>query len=323
VAWLAERLAGRCAPARGKFLVEMMSNDGVGLEASRQAGFDVLGVDPSNVAAEAEARGLPSVREFFGVQLAERLRAERGPADVIVARHALAHLSEVRDLLAGVRLLLRPGGVFLVEVPYALMLREEVQYDTIFHEHPFFWTVASLRTVLGRHGLRLTDLAFVPVNGGSILAEVRHEGAAEAPGLQAVLDLEGVLRLNQPEGWELFARRVHDQRDGLRRLLGDLAGDGATVVGYGAAAKFMIMLNFCGITPELVRQVGDMSPRKQGLLCPGVRIPVVSPETLMESAPDYVLIGAWNLRDEIIRFFREKLHYRNRFVLPLPTPRII
>jgi novobiocin biosynthesis protein NovU/D-mycarose 3-C-methyltransferase len=315
---LAQRLAGRMPG--GGLLVELMSNDGVTLEACRVAGFTVLGVDPSDVAAEARSRGVPSIPAYFGRTVAEQIRAERGPADVILAKHALEHTSELTDLMSGVTHLLRPGGRFVIQVPYAMPMREQTQYDTVFHEHVTYWTVGSLVGLLRRHGLQVRELTFLPVNGGSILTEAVAGAGDPCEAARAALELEDVLRLNDPRGWEPFTRRVLEQRDALRRLLFGLSEGGSKVLGYGAAAKFMVMLNYCGITREQLPLVGDANARKQGLLCPGVRIPVGSPEAVVAAQPDYVLIGAWTFRDEIMQHFREKLGYRGRFLLPLPVP---
>lgn len=321
--WFAGRLADRVDRAAGRKLVEIASNDGTMLAACRDAGFDVLGVDPGDITEEATARGLPTIRAFFGAEVADRIVAERGRADVVVARNVIGHVAEPNDLCDGVRRLLAPGGRAFIETPYALRLRQELQYDTVFHEHVCYLTIGTLATLLGRHGLRIVDLSFVQMNGGSFLAEVMHEDAATGDGARSVLDLEEILDLNRARGWEGFADQVGQQRRGLVALLTELRDRRASVVAYGAAAKFMTMLNYCGITPDLVAACGDANPRKAGLLCPGVRIPVESPETLVARRPDYVLIGAWNFRDEIVRVFREKLGYGGKFIVPLPVPRVL
>jgi len=319
----ARRIADRVDQSAGRFLLEIASNDGSMLAACRDAGFDVLGVDPSDVTAEAVRRGIPTIRAFFGADVAEQVVAERGRANVVVARNVIGHVAEPNDLVEGIRKVLLPTGRAFIETPYALRLRQELQYDTVFHEHVCYLTIGTLTTLLARHGLRIVDLSFVKMNGGSFLAEVAHQDAGGLDGAHGILDLEEILELNRARGWEGFAAQVDDQRRGLVRLLTELRASGATVVAYGAAAKFMTMLNYCGITPALVEACGDANPRKEGLLCPGVRIPVESPAALMTHQPDYVLIGAWNFRDEIVRFFREKLGYRGRFIVPLPVAQVV
>jgi novobiocin biosynthesis protein NovU/D-mycarose 3-C-methyltransferase len=319
--WLAERLRARHRLSSSPFLVEVASNDGFFLEHYRRVGgFRILGVDPSNLAEEADQRGIPSVRDFFGRAVAGRIRSDRGPADVIVARNVLGHASALQDLVGGVKDLLAATGVFVLEVPYAYFLRAEVQYDTIFHEHISYPTIASVANLMRRFGMKLTDVSFVQMNGGSMLCEIRHEDAPVDRNDQALLDFEAIIELNVPRGWTRFAEAVEAQRASFVALLERLAADGKKVVGYGAAAKSMTMLNYCGISPRLLPVIGDANPRKQGLLCPGVRIPVVSPAAVVSERPDYIMIGAWNFKDEIMRSFREKMGYRGRFIIPLPTP---
>jgi SAM-dependent methyltransferase len=322
-AWLSRRLRERHHQPPRTFLVEVASNDGFFLERYRDVGgFDVLGVDPSNLAREADERGLPSIRDFFGRAVAERIRTERGPADVIVARNVLGHASALQDLVCGIHTLLAPRGVFVLEVPYAFFLRAEVQYDTIFHEHYSYPTVGSVANLMGRFGLKIAEVSFVQMNGGSLLCEIVHEDSPRPRNDQASLDFEAIIELNVPRGWVRFADAVAAQRAAFVDLLSRLADEGRTVVGYGAAAKCMTMLNYCGISSRLVPVFADANPRKQGLLCPGVRIPVVPPAELMERQPEYVLIGAWNFKDEIKQFLREKMGYRGRFIVPLPMPTI-
>ncbi len=317
--WLSTRLRERHLREGRAFLVEVASNDGFFLRRYRDAGFDVLGVDPADVTAEATAQGLPTIRDFFGLAVADRIVAERGPADVMVARNVLGHSSELRDLVRGMQRLLAPGGVLLLEMPYAYFLRDEVQYDTIFHEHLSYLTVGSVARLMASVGMKVTDVTFVPMNGGSLLCEVVHEDAPAARGDGSLIDFENFIGLNSPAGWQGFASRVRAQRDAFVAMLGDLKTQGRRVVAYGAAAKCMTMLNYCGITTALVTAIGDANPRKQGLLCPGVRIPVVSPDVLMEMKPDVIVIGAWNFKDEIVKTFRAR-GYGGEFLVPLPMP---
>ena len=258
-----------------------------------------------------------------GKAVAKQIRTEYGAADVIVARNVLGHASELQDLVAGMKHLLAPTGVLMIEVPYAYFLRQEVQYDTIFHEHLSYLTVSSMANLLRRFGLKISDITFVQMNGGSVLCEVVHQDTPLGRSDQALIDFEEIIALNSPEGWRQFTVTVHAQRAAFIALLRELKAAGKTVVGYGAAAKCMTMLNYCGVTPDLLSAMGDANPRKQGLLCPGVRIPVVSPEALLDRNPDYIMIGAWNLKEEIMRFFRETLGYKNNFIVPLPMPVVI
>lgn len=311
----------RTGGGTGKFLVEVASNDGTMLAACQEHSFKVLGVDPSSVAAEANANGIPTVNDFFGLAAANRVVAEHGKADIMIARNVIGHVAQPVDLVRGIKALLADDGRCVIESPYAGLLREEIQYDTVFHEHVCYFTIGSLSELLAREGLRILDLWFSPLNGGSFVAEAAHAQVPGRSGAQPVIDLESITRLNEPRGWDVFSHRAQAQRRDLRDLLNSVKAEGAKVVAYGAAAKFMTMLNFCEIGTDLLSCVGDANPRKQGMKCPGVRIPVVSPEQLMAEDPDYILIGAWNFQDEIIRQFRQQHGYQKGFLLPLPVPR--
>ncbi|MDT0593759.1 class I SAM-dependent methyltransferase [Glaciecola petra] len=305
------------------FLVEVASNDGFFLEHYRDVGFDILGVDPSNFAQEANDRGVPSIRDFFGVKVVDKILETREKPEVMVARNVLGHSSELQDLIAGMKKLLAPEGTLVLELPYAYMLRAELQYDTIFHEHLSYLTVGSLHNLFKRFGLKITDVDFVHMNGGSLLCEVKHEENETPANDHSMRAFEEFIGLNSIEGWRSFTKDVNKQRRDLVALLEKLKSDGKKVVSYGAAAKYMTMLNYCDIKTDLISACGDANDRKQGLLCPGVHIPVVSPKELMDMDPDYVLIGAWNFKTEIINLLRNDYGFKGEFIMPLPYPEII
>ncbi len=324
--WLSKRIWDRFGSNSEKkpFLVEVASNDGLFLQHYRDVGFDILGVDPSNFASEADAKGLTSIRDFFGVRIVDKILDTREKADLMVARNVLGHSSELQDLVAGVKKLLADNGTLILELPYAYMLRSEVQYDTIFHEHLSYLTVGSLHNLFSRYQLKITDIDFVHMNGGSLLCEVMHDASETPCNDQAMLAFENFIDLNTAQGWSSFARDVLRQRQELVTMLRSLRENNKRVVSYGAAAKFMTMLNFCDIGPDLLEACGDANVRKQGMLCPGVRIPVVSPQALADMNPDYILIGAWNFKDEIMAVMKNDYGYTGKFIIPLPvTPEII
>jgi SAM-dependent methyltransferase len=321
--WLSRTLADRHPPSAYPRVVELASNDGLLLRHLARAGYDARGVEPSNLADEATAAGLPTVRAFFGREVAASLVADGGQADMVVARNVIGHVADLRGFLAGVAELLRPDGLFVVESPYAGWLRNELQYDTIFHEHSSYLTIATLCEALERNGLAPVRIGFVPMNGGSFLCEARRiDDGARDVALSPLLELERVSRLNDPSAWAWYGAAVNQNRRLLRELLGNCADGGATIAAYGAAAKTMTLFNVCGIGPDMVRMIADGNPRKQGLLCPGVRIPVVSPDELLASSPDLVLIGPWNLANEIVGQLRGR-GYRGRFAVPLPVPHLL
>jgi hypothetical protein len=211
----------------------------------------------------------------------------------------------------------------VVESPYALGLRHDLQYDYIFHEHVSYFTMTTLAAALARYGLAPTRTTFVSMNGGSFLCEAqRSDEPAADSSFAGLFELERVLDLNEPRGWAWFSAGVAQQREQICALLSDLASKGAVVGAYGAAARTMTMFNYCGLGPDLIRAIGDGNPRKQGLLCPGVHIPVVSPEQLLTIKPEYVLIGPWNFTHEIVVQLQAR-GYAGKFIVPLPVPRIL
>ncbi len=317
------RLKDRHLAQRGRFLVEIASNDGFFLRHYRDAGFEILGVDPSDVALEADQKGLTSIRDFFGRRVAEEILAAYRAADVIVARNVLGHSEELRDLLDGVVRLLAPKGCFVVELPYAYFIRNDFLYDYIFHEHVSYMTVYSLSSLGERFGLKIVDITFSPLNGGSLVVEfVRTEDPAPRMD-ESLLAFEDHVSLNQPEGWVDFGKAVQSQRRDFVNLLNRLRRSRQSVVGYGASARCMTMLTYCGVTKEQLGAMGDSNPRKHGLHCPGSGIPVLAPEELMAGKPDYVMIGAWNFKDEIIESLRKKYNYRGKYIVPLPKPTVV
>lgn len=322
--WLSRKLWDKFgSTSKSPFLVEIASNDGFFLEHYKDVGFKITGVDPSNLADEANDRGLTSIRDFFGESVANRIIKSQGLADLIVARNVLGHSSQMRDLVSGMKKLLAEDGTLILEVPYAFMMRDETQYDTIFHEHPSYLTIGSIHNLFKNFELKITDIQYVNMNGGSVICEIKHFRNLTSSNDSISLAFEEFIGLNEPVGWERFSQDVYRQKSLLIKMLTSLKAEGKRVVAYGAAAKFMTMLNYCGIDKNLIQAVGDANPRKQKLLCPGVRIPVISPNELMELKPDYVLISAWNFKKEIIEFLKSEYNYDKEFIVPLPIPEII
>jgi SAM-dependent methyltransferase len=303
-------------------VVEIASNDGYMLQYFVEAGIPVLGVDPAaNVAKVARSRGIPTEVAFFGRATAERLCARGESADLLAAKNVLAHVPDINDFAQGVAILLKPQGVFTVEFPHLLNLINEVQFDTIYHEHFTYLSLLAVERVFGRNGLRIFDVEAVPTHGGSLrvfacLSEASH---VRTPGVAAIRDKELAARLDRPEGYQGFDARVRKVRTDLLAFLDRARADGKTVVGYGAAAKGNTLLNYCGIRSDLIAFVADKSPAKQNKLLPGSRIEVKAPEAICAARPDYVLILPWNLRDEIEKQLAAVREWGGRFVTAIPA----
>lgn len=309
-----------------ELVVEVASNDGSLLRCFQAHGVRTLGVEPAtNIAAKATAAGVPTVNRFFDSRCAAELRAEHGPARAVIGNNVLAHVDEPVDLLRGFKTLLDERGLAIVEVPELAEFVERLEYDTVYHEHLAYFSVTSLMRVCEEAGLRVVRVERVPVHGGSVrvysapVERVRDH----ADDVKALAHAEQHSGIARPERLRQFARDVQAQRAELLALLGDLRARGKSVGGYGAPAKGNTLLNYCGITTDLLPWTVDKSPLKVGLFTPGTHIPVLPAEQLLARQPDYCLILAWNFAEEIRRQQAEYERRGGRFILPLPRPRIL
>ena len=305
--------------------VEIASNDGYLLRHYVDAGVPALGIDPAaSIAALAEARGVPTVVDFFGIDLAERLRADGRRADVLHANNVMAHVPDINGFVAGMAHLLAEDGVAVLESPYLGDLVERLEFDTIYHEHVFYYSLSALEVLLGRHGLQVHDLEHIPIHGGTLRLFAGHVGRrTPSPAVAALRTEEAASGMATVDHYRGFAARVNDLAAALRDLLAGLRRDGARIAAYGAAAKGATLLNFAGVGADTIEFVVDRNPSKQGLYMPGVHIPVVAPAHLQESRPDYLLLLAWNFADEIIRQQPEHRAGGGRFIVPVPWPQIL
>jgi SAM-dependent methyltransferase len=305
-------------------VVELASNDGYLLQNFSRRGVPVLGIDPApDQAAAANAAGIPTLAEFFGTELAERLVAEGRRADVIIANNVMAHVPDLNGFVEGMRVLLADDGVITIENPYVRDLLERCEFDTIYHEHHCYFSCTAVDQLMRRNGLFLNHVEYFPkLHGGTLRW---HVGKTEAPSMavRQYLRDEERLGLTQASYYGDFGRRVEDIRLRLLGLLQGLKEQGSTIAAYGAAAKGSTLLNYVGIGTELIDFVVDRNVHKQGLHMPGVHIPILSPSALQERRPDYVLLLAWNFRAEILRQQAEYTRNGGRFIVPVPEPVIL
>jgi C-methyltransferase-like protein/putative zinc binding protein/methyltransferase family protein len=308
------------------FVVEVASNDGYLLQHVVERGIRCLGIEPSvNVGAAAREKGVPTVTEFLSPDVGLAVRAEHGPADLVVANNVYAHIPDVVGFTKGLRALVADDGWVSIEVQHLLTLIEHNQYDTIYHEHFQYYTVASAQRALASGGLSLVDVELVPTHGGSIrLLAQPVENAGEPT--QRVLDVlarEKAAGLHELAGYREFAEQVAKVRRDLLRFLVDAAAAGKTVVGYGAPGKGNTLLNHCGIRPDLLAYTVDRNPYKHGRYTPGTRIPVLPPEQIAVDRPDYVLVLPWNLRTELTDQLSYVGDWGGRLVFPIPHLEIV
>lgn len=306
--------------ACGALVVEFGCNDGILMRPLREAGARVIGVDPSDVALRASrADGWPLLQSYFDESTAARVKAEHGAARIVTGNNVFAHVDDLHAIVRGVTTLLEDEGVFIFEVQYQGDLLALVQYDTVYHEHVCYHSLTALARLLATHGLRIVDVKRIPIHAGSVRVTAARVGAPRqpAPIVGEMLDAERGWRADQ------FPEQVEARRQGLRHLVVDLRRAGKRVVGYGAAGRSTILLNFCGLGPELVEYVVDMSPLRYGKYVPGVSIPIVPPDVFHERPPDYAIMTAWNYEPEIVRKEQTFLSGGGRFIVPLPEIRIV
>jgi SAM-dependent methyltransferase len=323
----AEMARARFALGPDSLVIEVASNDGYLLRHFAEAGVPVLGIDPAaNVAVVAEKAGVPTRVDFFGKVLAETLAGEGRRADLLVGNNVLAHVPDLNDFVAGLATVLAPDGVLSVEFPHLLRLIEEVQFDTIYHEHFCYFSLLAVERVFAAHGLRVFDVERLPTHGGSLRVLACRAGSTAhdtGPGLAEVRAAEAAAGLDKLATYTGFAERVAAVKRALRAFLDDARAAGKHVVAYGAAAKGNTLLNVCGVGRADIDYVVDMSPHKQGRFLPGSHLPIHAPERMFETRPDYVLILPWNLREEITRSMAGVRDWGGRFVVPVPRAEVL
>jgi 2-polyprenyl-3-methyl-5-hydroxy-6-metoxy-1,4-benzoquinol methylase len=301
-------------------VVEIASNDGYLLRNIVAAGVPALGIDPAaGPAAAAEAAGVPTLVAYFDAALAGRLAAEGRRADLVIANNVLAHVDDPADFVRGLEILLKPDCVAVLEVPSLVELVEGGAFDTIYHEHNCYFSLTALTRLFERQNLTVADVQGLSVQGGSFRLRVSR-GHARGERVRELLAAEARLGVEKPEYLHKLAARVERTVRGLRALLAGLKAEGKRVAAYGAAAKGVTLASVAGLGPELIDYVVDRNPVKQGLWMPGSGLPVVTPERLDTDPPDYLLLFAWNLLDEI----RDQLPgFAGRFIVPIPEPRLV
>jgi len=305
-------------------VVELASNDGYLLKNFVEAGVPVLGIDPApDQAKAANEIGVPTLAEFFGLGLAEKLVAEGRRADVIIANNVFAHIPDINDFTAGMKVLLADDGLITIENPYVRDLIEHCEFDTIYHEHFYYHSCTSIDRQMRRHGLHLNHVEYFPeLHGGTLRWHIGHRDEPSEVAAKYLAE-EHAVGLDQFEYFERFAERVSGVKQDLLALLRSLKEDGKPIPAYGAAAKGATLVNYVGIGTDLIDFVVDRNVHKQGLCMPGTHQPIEDPAALLEKQPDYVLLLAWNFKDEIMAQQSEFARRGGKFIVPVPTPEIV
>jgi SAM-dependent methyltransferase len=303
-------------------VIEIASNDGYLLQYFQAKNIPVLGIEPSgNVAAVAEAKGIKSLVEFFSVATAQQLVDQGVQADLLLGNNVLAHVPNLNDFVAGMKIILKPSGVITMEFPHLLNLIEKNQFDTIYHEHFSYFSLLAVEKVFARHGLVLFDVEELPTHGGSLRIYGKHQenvDLAIATTIAALRSKEITAGLDKIDTYTSYSTAVQTTKRKLLSFLIAAKDRGQTVAGYGAPAKGNTLLNYCGIKIDLLAYTVDLSPHKQGLFLPGTHIPVYAPEQIAITKPDYLLILPWNLKNEIMEQMAIIRTWGGKFVVPIP-----
>lgn len=307
-------------------VIEIASNDGYLLQYFKEENIPVLGIEPArNVAEAAQKAGIPTIIKFFGTQTARELVNDGEQADLLLGNNVLAHVPDVNDFVQGMKILLKPKGVITMEFPHLMMLMDENQFDTIYHEHFSYFSFITVEKIFKNHGLILFDVDMLPTHGGSLRIYACHAGNDSQPVSDKVSQLKkheeakGFLSLDH---YLSFSEKVKETKRNILAFLIEAKRDKKSIVGYGAPAKGNTLLNYCGIRPDFIDYTVDRSPHKQSHYLPGTHIPIYSPDKIKETKPDYVLILPWNLKEEVIEQMSYIREWGGRFVVFIPEVKI-
>jgi len=305
------------------YVIEIASNDGYLLRHFSETHTPHLGIEPAeNIAAVARGKGIQTRTDFFSKKLAQELAAEKQP-DLILANNVFAHAPDPNDFVAGLKILLAPEGRAILEFPHAVEMIAQTEFDTIYHEHVFYFTLTALEPLFTRHGLRITRVERTPLHGGSLRIFVQHDSHSADETVAALREEENQSGVGSLDYYQNFAANASAIRDPLRAQITGLKAQGKTLAAYGAAAKGSTLLNFCGLTAVDLAFVADRSPHKQGKLMPGAHVPIVPAEELAQRSPDVTLLLAWNFADEILAQQQVYRDAGGKFLIPIPNVRLV
>ena len=321
-----EMIAARLHLGPKSRVYEIASNDGYLLQHFLPLGVPAIGIEPAaNVAAVAQQKNIPTLVEFFGLKLAQRLVAEGRPADLIIGNNVLAQVPDLNDFTAGMAHLLTPNGVITLEFPHLERLIDENQFDTIYHEHFSYFSLVTIDRLATRHGLKVFDVEHLPTHGGSLRVYLCRADAAHAtlPSVGALLAHERAIGFEQIEYYSRFSAKVHRTKRQLLSFLIQCKEQGAKICGYGAPGKGNTLLNYCGIGTDFLDFTVDRNPYKHGRYTPGMHIPIYPVAAIDEARPDYLLILPWNLKNEIVTSMRHVGDWGCKFIVPIPSVGVI
>jgi SAM-dependent methyltransferase len=319
---MAAKIVESYALPEGALAVDIGSNVGVLLSGFQEKGLRVLGIDPAPVPSEiARKNGIDTLTKLFTADTARSIVAKEGKAAVITATNVFAHIDDLDDVMKGIDTLLDDRGMFVIEAPYLGDLVENMEYDTIYHQHVSYLSIAPLVQFFQRFGMELFDIVRTSIHGGSVRLFVCRTGVHKTrPIVHGMIEAEQETGLQTLKKLTAFSRNVQLHRAALVEMLMSLKDQGKSIAGLSAPAKGNTLLNFCGINGSILDFITEKNPLKVGLLTPGSRIPIVGDAVLVERRPDYALVLAWNFAEEIIRNLSAYAALGGKFIVPIPSP---
>lgn len=320
-------LVGRTIPTlpQNPFIVEIASNDGYLLKNYIKAGINVLGIDPAqNITKEANEKGIPTLCDFFGEALATQLAESGKKADIIHANNVMAHVPDINGFIKGLKTLLKENGKAIIEVPYFLDLVQKLEFDTIYHEHVYYFSVRPLKEAFARHGLEIVDIEKIKLHGGTLRLFVSHVGRfLPKPIIASMIQEELDWGLHQPHIFKDFMTRLSVLKTELLQTLITLKSTGAKIAAYGASAKGTTLLNYFNVEKDTIDFVVDRSPFKCGKYTPGTQLAILPPSHLLEENVTHALMLTWNFSEEIMAQQKDFIDKGGKFIIPLPTVAVV
>lgn len=322
---LAESVCKRFSVEKNSLVVDIGSNVGMLLECFKDNGMRVLGVDASaNIVEKANSKGIETILGFFDQEIVTEIKNSKGIASVITATNVFAHIQDYQSFINALKNLLKDNGVFVFQVPHFLTLLKNIEYDTIYHEHISYFGLKPLIKFFEKNQMELFDVVETEIDGGSIRCFVSNKGTHPiSNNIKKILDEEEKEGVYSIKKLEEFAEKVKEQKNKLNQLLSDLKKDKKSIVGVGAPAKGITMINYCKIDGDVLEYITEKAPLKIGKFAPGMHIPIVSDERLIRDQPDYAIIFAWNFAKEIMKNLKQYSEKGGKFIIPIPQPNIV
>ena len=324
----ANKLVSKFKIDKKKTIIEIASNDGYLLQHFKKKNIPILGIEPAkNIANYAESKGIPTINKFFGVETAKELVKIGKIPDFLIAFNVLPHVPDLDDFVNGLKLLLKPDGILIIQFSaYLLKLIELNEFDMIYHEHFSYFSLGTLKKIFSELKLKIFDAEELSIHGGSLRLYIIHEennSYQKSTRVDQILEKEKQFGLLETSTYDNFTKNIQNVKQDICNFFAEARKENKKIVCYGAPAKGNTLLNFCGIGKDFIEYTVDKNPHKQELFLPGTHIPIYSPEKVLSTKPDYLLILPWNLKDEIIDQMSFIRDWNGKFVVLIPKIEII